>query len=163
VYLGAPGHDHASADDDFTPPFPSYTSGHATMGGAIFKSIELFYGTNNFNAADIAFGVDPIDSQFTLYSNEKGGGGSRNYVRFTQEGLLDVGLENSPEGENGMSRVYLGVHWLFDQTDGITLGNAIAEYAASNHFYAVPEPATGTMLLMLSFAAGATSRRHRRS
>jgi hypothetical protein len=161
VYLGAPGYNHAAADDDFTPPFPSYTSGHATMGGAIFKAVELFYGTNNFNAADMAFGADPVDTEYTLYSNEEGGGGSRDYVRFTQEGPLNVGTENSPEGENGMSRVYLGVHWLFDQTDGIILGNAIAEYAASNHFYAVPEPAAGTMLLMMSLAASAAYRRRR--
>jgi hypothetical protein len=55
---------------------------------------------------------------------------------------LDVGTENSPEGENGMSRVYLGVHWIFDQRDGITLGNSIANYVAANHFQAVPEPST---------------------
>ena len=36
-YLGAPGGDHASATDDFTPPFPAYISGHATMGGAILQ------------------------------------------------------------------------------------------------------------------------------
>ena len=38
---------------------------------------------------------------------------------------------NSPEGENGMSRIYLGIHWLFDQQDGIALGNAIAQYVAA--------------------------------
>src|SRR6476620_10331427 len=40
VPLGAPGADPNSSTDDFTPPFPSYTSGHATMGGAVFKAIE---------------------------------------------------------------------------------------------------------------------------
>ncbi len=118
------------------------------MGGAIFKAVELFYGTNDFSAADSLKGTDQVDTQYVLHSNEEGGGDSRNFVRFTQFGPLNAGLENSPEGENGMSRVYLGVHWLFDQQDGIALGNAIAQYAASHYFYAVPEPGAFALLLL---------------
>jgi hypothetical protein len=148
VYLGAPGWDPNATDDDFTPPFPAYTSGHATMGGAIFKALELFYGTNDFNVADAARGADPVTTQFILESNEPNSGGSRDFVRFTQTVPLTAGTENSPEGENGMSRVYLGVHWLYDQQDGITLGNAIAQYAAGHYFQAVPEPCTGSCVLI---------------
>ena len=97
------------------------------MGGAIFKALEMFYGTNDFSVADASIGVDPVTGQFELHSNEAGSGGTRDYVRFTQVGPLGPGLENSPEGENGMSRIYLGIHWLFDQQDGIALGNAIAQ------------------------------------
>ncbi len=140
--LGAPGNDPNSSADDFTPPFPAWTSGHATMGGAWFKSIELFYGTNSFDQIDGILGNDPA---YTLTSQEAGSGGSRDFTTFTQTGILDVGLENSPEGENGMSRVYLGVHWIFDQTDGMALGNNIATYVAANHFQAIPEP--GTLVL----------------
>ena len=161
VYLGAPGSDHASSSDDFTPPFPAYTSGHATMGGAVFKSLELFYGTNDFSVADAAIGADPVTAQYTLTSNEEGSGGPRNYVRFTQVGPLGPGLENSPEGENGMSRIYLGVHWLFDQEDGMALGNAIAEYAASHYFQAVPEPATVVLVMLSVFGMGLAGRPRR--
>jgi hypothetical protein len=142
-YLGAPGGDHSSASDDFTPPFPSYISGHATMGGAIFKALELFYGTNDFAAADAAMGADPVNTQYTLNSSEPGSGFVRDYyVRFTQDGPIGPGLENSPEGENSMSRVYLGVHWRIDQEDGQALGRAVAQFVAANHFQAVPEPGT---------------------
>jgi hypothetical protein len=41
-----------------------------------------------------------------------------------------------------MSRIYLGIHWIFDQEDGMALGNAIAEYTAGHYFLAVPEPGT---------------------
>ena len=133
-YLGAPATTPAVATDDFTPPFPAYTSGHATMGGAIFKSLELFYGTNDFAAADASIGVDPVTGQYTLHSTEPGSGGARDYVRFTQVGPLGPGLENSPEGENSMSRIYLGVHWRMDQEDGQALGHAVAEYVAVELF-----------------------------
>lgn len=160
VYLGAPGADPNSSSDDFTPPFPAYTSGHATMGGAVFKALELFYGTNVFSVADASIGADPITTEYELHSNEAGSGGTRTFGSFTQVGPLGPDMENSPEGENGMSRIYLGIHWLFDQQDGITLGNAIAAYAAGNHFQPVPEP--GSMLLGLLAIVGCTSlRRHK--
>jgi hypothetical protein len=158
-YLGAPGFDPNSSADDFTPPFPAYTSGHATMGGAIFKALELFYGTNDFSAADAAFGDDFVETEYDLHSNEPGIDGTRSYVRFTQVGPLAPGFEDSPEGENGMSRVYVGVHWIFDQQDGITLGNAIAEYAAGHYFQAVPEPTTSILVLAAIPALCAPARR----
>jgi hypothetical protein len=160
VYLGAPGSDHAGSADDFTPPFPAYTSGHATMGAAIFKAVEMFYGTNDFSVADASKPGDPVTAIYDLHSNEEGGGDTRSYVRFTQVGPIGPLLENSPEGENAMSRVYLGVHWRFDQEHGILLGNAIANYAADNYFYAVPEP-SAAILLCLGFIGIATAR-HRR-
>ena len=30
--------------------------------------------------------------------------------------------------ENGQSRIYLGIHWSFDKTEGIRLGNSVADY-----------------------------------
>jgi len=31
---------------NFTPPFPSYPSGHAGFGGALFQTLRRFYGTD---------------------------------------------------------------------------------------------------------------------
>jgi hypothetical protein len=160
AYLGAPGPDHNSASDDFTPPFPAYVSGHATMGGAIYKSLELFYGTNDFSVADASIGNDPVTGQYTLHSIEEGSGGSRNYVRFTQAGPIGPGLENSPEGENSMSRIYLGIHWRMDQEDGQALGRAVAQFVAGRYFQAVPEPST-IALLVLAAVVGLLNRRDR--
>jgi hypothetical protein len=157
--IGAPGNDPNSMTDDFTPPFPAWTSGHATMGGALFKSIELFYRTNKFDEID---GIIGNNLTYTLTSEEAGGGSSRDFTTFTQTGVLNPGTENSPEGENGMSRVYLGVHWIFDQRDGITLGNNIANYVAANHFQAVPEPSTLALAgCALASLAWASTRRFR--
>jgi hypothetical protein len=79
-------------------------------------------------------------------------------MRFTQVGALGPGDEDSPEGENAMSRIYLGVHWLFDQEDGVTLGNAIAEYA-SQYFYAVPEPSALALVVLGALGIASTRRR----
>jgi hypothetical protein len=161
VPLGAPGNDPLDpndptpgVEDDFTPPFPAYTSGHATMGGALFKTIELFYGTNDFGSIP---GV--VGSTFLLNSAEAGGGGVRMYDKFSQYPALAPGNEDSPDGENGMSRIYLGVHWIFDQQDGMDLGHAIASYVAQNRFLAVPEPNSFVMSLIAFGVAGLSRRR----
>ncbi len=101
--LGAPGR---GIVPDFTPPFPAYTSGHATFGAAAFKTCELFYGTD--------------DVQFTLASEEIGGV-TRTFNSFSQAAE-----------ENGQSRIYLGIHWSFDKTHGISTGNQVAEYVFHN-------------------------------
>jgi len=161
--LGAPGGTPGDMTDDFTPPFPAWTSGHATMGGAVFKAIELFYGTNDFGQADSLVGADAVTANYTLTSQEAGSGTSRTFNSFTQSGVLDVGTENSPEGENGTSRIYLGIHWIFDQRDGITLGNNIASYVANNHFQAIPEPSTLSLAAVgLAVLGLGTIRRWRR-
>jgi len=38
------------------------------------------------------------------------------------------------EEENGQSRIYLGIHWSFDKTEGIKQGNRVADYLFDNSF-----------------------------
>ena len=38
------------------------------------------------------------------------------------------------EEENGQSRIYLGIHWSFDKTEGITQGRKVARFVARNAF-----------------------------
>jgi hypothetical protein len=35
--------------------------------------------------------------------------------------------------ENGQSRIYLGIHWRFDKTAGMSQGNAISDYVFQNY------------------------------
>jgi hypothetical protein len=38
------------------------------------------------------------------------------------------------EEENGQSRIYLGIHWSFDKTEGIAQGRRVADYVMKNIF-----------------------------
>jgi hypothetical protein len=38
------------------------------------------------------------------------------------------------EEENGQSRIYLGIHWSFDKTEGRSQGRKVANYVFQNAF-----------------------------
>ncbi|MCS0609237.1 vanadium-dependent haloperoxidase [Massilia solisilvae] len=98
---------------DLTPPFPAYPSGHASFGGAMFQMLRRFYGTDRI--------------AFSFVSDEWNGESRDN------QGWVRPRIERSysslsqAELENGVSRIYLGVHWQFN-LEGIEQGNAIANY-----------------------------------
>ena len=96
--LGAPN----ASNPRFTPPFPAYTSGHATFGSALFNVLAQYYGTDNI--------------QFTATSDELPGV-TRSYSTLTQA-----------NDENAWSRIYMGVHWSFDRIYGESEGAALANY-----------------------------------
>lgn len=109
---------------NFTPPFPAYPSGHATFGGALFQVLRRFYGTNNI--------------EFTFVSDEYNGVTTDNTGSVRP--LLPRHFNNlsEPEEENGQSRIYLGIHWSFDKTQGISLGNIIGNYVYDHAFQPLP-------------------------
>jgi hypothetical protein len=116
--LGAPASNLAGPN--FTPPFPAYPSGHAGFGGALFQTMRRFFGT------------DAI--AFTFVSDEFNGntkdhnGNLRPYVPRSFTALSQA------EEENGQSRIYLGIHWSFDKTQGIAQGRRVADYVFDNAF-----------------------------
>ncbi len=121
--LGAPASNSLVAVD-FTPPFPAYPSGHAGFGGALFQTIRNFFGTD--------------DIPFTFVSDEFNG------VTLDNDGSVRPLMPRSfdslsqAEEENGQSRIYLGIHWRFDKTEGIAQGREVADYVFDNAFQ--PEP-----------------------
>jgi len=88
-----------------TPNFPSYASGHSTFSGAAQSVLESYFGTN------FAF-TDPGDPTQDL--------APRSFTSFEQAA-----------DEAGMSRVYGGIHFQFDNTVGLQGGRALGRYVVS--------------------------------
>ena len=108
---------------NFTPPFPAYPSGHAGFGGALFQTMRRFFGTDN-----IAFTF--VSDEFNGVTKDNSGNVRpympRSFTSFSQA-----------EEENGQSRIYLGIHWQFDKTQGIAQGRNVANYVFEHAFMPV--------------------------
>ncbi|MDP1796402.1 MAG: phosphatase PAP2 family protein [Planctomycetaceae bacterium] len=117
VPLCAPASNQSGTD--FTPPFPAYPSGHATFGAALCQTLRNVYGTDKI-------ALDFVSDEYNGITTDSQGNVrplvTRHYNNLTE-------LEN----ENAMSRIYLGVHWLFDATSGVIMGRQVADFAAKHY------------------------------
>ena len=89
-----------------SPPFPAYTSGHSTFSKASATVLTRFYGT------------DAI--AFTATSDSLPGA-TRSFASLS-----------ACADEIGMSRIYGGIHFQFDNVAGKICGERIAEYVTAN-------------------------------
>jgi hypothetical protein len=94
-----------------TPPFPSYVSGHSTFSASAAAVLDSIYGTN------VAF-TDPGDPSLNLTP--------RHYANFDQAAQ-----------EAGISRIYGGIHYMFDNTAGLALGTQVGNYVISHELAAL--------------------------
>ena len=85
-----------------TPPFPSYTSGHATNSAAAAEVMTEFFGDK---------------------------------LSFTDTSLLEFGIKNraitsfrNAAREAAMSRLYGGIHYRFDNEEGVRCGTKLGEF-----------------------------------
>ena len=116
--LGAPASNLQGPN--FTPPFPAYPSGHAVFGGALFQTLRNFYRTDEI--------------PFTFTSDELNGVTEDNEGNVRPLRPRTFRTLSQAEEENGQSRIYLGIHWSFDKTEGIAQGRRVANYVFANAF-----------------------------
>jgi hypothetical protein len=119
--LGAPASNLTGPN--FTPPFPAYPSGHAGFGGALFQMLRNFLGT------------DAVP--FTFISDEFNGATLGNDGEVRPIRTRSFASLAAAEEENGQSRIYLGIHWAFDKTEGIAQGHRVADYVFGHAFVPV--------------------------
>jgi hypothetical protein len=105
--LGAPA-TNDPASKNFTPPFPAYPSGHATFGAAAFQVTRLFYGVTANGSDTLADGLYFVSDELNGVNTDNNGTVRPRHVRSFPDGLWGMIQENS------ISRVFLGVHWIFD-------------------------------------------------
>lgn len=106
--LGAPLTNKAGKN--FTPPFPAYPSGHATFGAAAFHITRLFYGValGDTGPDDLFEGLAFVSDEHNGVNEDNKGAVRPRHVRGFPGGLRQMIVQN------GRSRVWLGVHWMFD-------------------------------------------------
>ena len=92
-----------------TPPFPSYTSGHSTFSGAASAVLTHLFGDDvpfsSESDGHLAAEQRPLDPSQIV---------TRHFTSFQQAAE-----------EAGQSRIYGGIHFNFDNTAGLSLGNQV--------------------------------------
>jgi hypothetical protein len=97
-----------------TPPHPSNTAGHSTTGAAGFELLRAFFGDAiTPDGLPVTLGTLPW---LVGTNNGTGNATTRTVSSFSQAQL-----------ENGASRLYLGIHYGFDNLQGQLTGLAVAD------------------------------------
>ena len=88
-----------------TPPFPATTSGHSTFSGAASTVLTAEFG-DHYSFSDRGDPSQPATRSFDSFSDAA--------------------------DEAGMSRIYGGIHWTFDNTSGLASGRALGQYVVQS-------------------------------
>lgn len=110
------------------PPFPAYTSGHSTFSKASAEVLTHFYGTDNIAFTATSDSLPGVTRSFTSLA--------------------------ACADEIGMSRIYGGIHFQFDNQQGKVSGKRIADYIHANYLLASNQLPS---LRLESFSGGMTA------
>jgi len=104
---------------EVTPPFPAYPSGHATFGASTVETMKAFFGN---------------ETSTTFVSDEYDGVSADPFTPGVPRPLVPVRFRrlNHLASENGISRIYNGVHWNFDNTTGQRLGQRVSDWVRTS-------------------------------
>jgi hypothetical protein len=119
-----------------TPNHPSYLSGHSSMSGASGEVLANFFLTDDISFTSSAEGVSVPDRTFMSFSDAS--------------------------EEAAVSRLFGGIHWSYDNDDGLALGRALGEHVFATQLRPVPEPGTSVLLVFALIGCIAESSRRRK-
>ncbi len=110
-YADRDGNPDTDADPDWTsllpnPNFPSYTSGHSSFSGTAAAVLAHFFGTDEVAFSSGSDGLPAVTRSYTSFS--------------------------AAANEAGMSRIYGGIHYDFDNTAGLASGRQLGDYVCNN-------------------------------
>lgn len=122
-----------------TPNFPSYVSGHSSFSGAGAAAIGGFFGSDSM---DFCVTADALSGVV----------GQRCFSSF-----------RAAADEAGLSRIFGGIHYEFDNGRAVDSAFGIGSFVSANLFQrsAVPEPSSWAMLIAGFGLVGGVMRRRR--
>ncbi|MFE2311485.1 vanadium-dependent haloperoxidase, partial [Streptomyces sp. NPDC059411] len=118
--------------NSFTPSFPSYVSGHSTFAGAWAGVMRAYFGDN------VPFTATTEDPHAV--------GVTRKFTSFTDAA-----------NEDAYSRLYLGVHYRWDASAGLSSGFAVADSVYRNQLKATAPISYAGRVASSAAAASGTS------
>lgn len=107
---------------NFTPPFPAYVSGHATIGGAVFETLRQYW---------------PDSTPFTFVSDEFNGLNRDIHGHLMPFHPMSFPSFSAASYSNAESRIWIGVHWQYDADYGVAMGTQVADWTVANAFQPV--------------------------
>ncbi len=117
--LNAAKSDQTLPDLHVTPAFPSYASGHSTFAAAAATVLADFFGTDHVTFT-VASDASPETRTFTSFS--------------------------SAMQEAGISRIYAGLHYGFDNTAALAMGTDVGNAVFARAF-TIAEPPAAAMFV----------------
>lgn len=126
-----PGNDWLpySPAEFITPPFPGYTSGHATVSGGCAEILKLFTGSDKFGVIEERMAGDLTEHGFTCVQMQtKDGKPLKAPEHATCEVALRLPTFTETADMAAESRLLGGYHIRTDNAQGLKTGRQIANY-----------------------------------
>ena len=112
-----------------TPPFPGYTSGHATASGAASRILELITGSDRYGAVAIQQAGFLTEPEYPTSAMQARNGRPATDVPASKEIHLMLPSFTATAEMAAVSRLWGGYHIRFDNEEGLILGRRIAMYS----------------------------------
>jgi hypothetical protein len=112
-----------------TPPFPGYTSGHATASGAASRILELFTGSDRFGAVAIQQVGHLTEPDYPTAKMQARDGRPATGVPASKEIRLALPTFTATAEMAALSRLWGGYHIRSDNDEGLIMGRAVAMYS----------------------------------
>jgi hypothetical protein len=120
---------HPYSPDTFvTPPFPGYTSGHATVSGASAKILALFSGSDRFGFVAKKIAGELTEPNIATSQMQAVEGVPAKDVAATANVDLVLPTFSQTAEVAAQSRLLGGYHIRSDNEDGLKLGRQLAEF-----------------------------------
>ncbi len=118
-----------SPDTFLTPPFPGYVSGHATASGAASRMLELFTGSDHYDALAFQCGGELTEPGFRVAVMQAMSGNPAKDGPKSCVVPLHLPTFTATAEMAAVSRLWGGYHIRTDNDEGLVLGRKVAMYS----------------------------------